>query len=225
MFGLKRYRLRLRYNEIVKPRLERVFRDIEQIIVTQQFTTSPRDFILLSEVTWKKKFPNPELKLMELKEEIDAIKDITVITSSKKRTLCFTIGVYDDVYTELFMYTTKEYLCFIEYPLIAYEDHAVASVVGLPKDMNRLIEFLNEWGSDIEIAAVMEYYSRDRGILSMLTDTQLSVLKKAYDRGFFDHPRKTSARDISKKMGMAHTTFLTHIRKSQKRIFSALLEN
>ena len=107
-------------------------------------------------------------------------------------------------------------------PLVGYEDHATAHVVGLPKDMKRLVKFLNEWGPDIEVEAVMEYYSRDRGILAVLTNKQISVLKKAHERGFFEHPRKVDARDIAKELGIAHTTFLTHVRKSQGRILGAL---
>ena len=227
MFGLKRFRIRLGYHQIVRDRLKRLFNDIELIIVRQQFTTSPRDFILLCDITWKEKVGNVEEIFAELKNDIDVIDEIITIKSDmeKNRTLCFIKGIHDERYTELFLYTTKEYLCFIEYPLFAREEFGIINLVGLPEDVNRLIEFMRDFGSVFEIIAVTNYFTKDRGIISILTDKQLSVLKHAYDHGFFDYPRKFDARAISKKLGIAHTTFLTHIRKSQKRIFGALFED
>ncbi|MCK5560039.1 MAG: helix-turn-helix domain-containing protein [Thermoplasmata archaeon] len=207
-----------------------MFQDIELIVIQQQFTTSPKDFILLCDITWKEKLEPPGkalANLTNLKDQIKYIDDIVLIQSDlkRKRSLCFIKGIHDPAYTELFSYTTKEFLCFIEYPLLIREVFGVVNLVGLPRDVDRLIEFMKEFGSDFEVVAVKNYWARDRGILSVLTDKQITVLKQAYDRGFFDFPRKKPARDISKKIGIAHTTFLTHIRKSQNRIFSALFED
>jgi predicted DNA binding protein len=122
------------------------------------------------------------------------------------------------------MYTTNEFLCFIEFPLIAEEEIGVINLVGVPDDVNRLIDFMKDFGSVFEIIAVTNYYSRDSGILSALTEKQLSVVDHAYNHGFFSHPRKTNARKIARDLGIAHTTFLTHIRKAQQRIFGVLFE-
>jgi len=226
MFGLKRFRIKLKYHQIVRPWLDLMFRDIELITVQQQFTTSPKDFILLCDVTWNRIQRNPEKILMDLKEQIPYINDIFIINSdlNKKRTLCFIKGIHDVRYTELFLYTTKEFLCFFEYPLFIRHQFGILNLVGVPKDVERLIEFMKEFGSIFEIIAVNNYYSKDQGILSILTKKQLSVLKVAYEHGFFDHPRKISARTIANKLGIAHTTFLAHVRKSQKRLLSAFFE-
>jgi hypothetical protein len=202
--------------------LEILFEDIDYIIVQQQFTTSIKDFILLCEINWKKRIPAPQKRLQELKNKIPAIDDITEIRTDKKQTLCFIKGAHDPVYIELFSKLTKEYLTFIEYPLIAREDFGTLTLVGTPKDTKRLISAMQDFGSGIEVLAVTHYQTRDRGILSVLTEKQQEILKHALDNGFFDHPRKKSARELSTKAGIAHTTYLAHIRKSQERIFSAL---
>jgi hypothetical protein len=201
-----------------------MFENIDQVVIQQQFTTSPKDFILLCDITWKKKFHDPEQRLHEIKHGIKYINDIIVISNDKNHTLCFLKGVHDERYTELFSYTTKEFLCFIEYPIQINEEFGILNLVGLPNDVERLIEFMRNFGSGFEVIAVKNYYPGEKGILSALTDKQLSILKKAYKSGFFEYPRKNSARKISKKIGIAHTTFLTHIRKSQKRILSVLFE-
>jgi len=222
MFGLKRFRVRLRYHEYVRPWLEIIFEDIDYIIVQQQFTTSIKDFILLCEITWKKRMKAPGEKLSKLKELIPAIDDITELRTDKRKTLCFIKGAHDPMYTDLFSKLTKEFLTFIEYPLIAREEFGVLTLVGTPRDTRRLISAMEEFGSGLEIIAVTNYYSRDRGILSVLTEKQQEILKHAYDNGFFTHPRQRSARELSEKAGIAHTTYLTHIRKSQARLLSAL---
>lgn len=224
MFGLKRFRIKIHYHEIVRARVKRLFKDINQIIVHQQFTSSPKNFILLCEVTWKNKSVEPDKIFTKLIQDIDVIEDYVIIKTEKEKSLCFIKGVHDVRYKDLFEYTMNEFLCFIEFPLIAQKEFGIINLVGVPEDVSRLIEFMKDFGSVFEIIAVTNYYSKDQGILSALTDKQQSVLKYAYNHGFFDHPRKVSSRDISNKVGIAHTTFLTHVRKSQKRLFSILFE-
>lgn len=225
MFGLKLFKIQLKYHDIVRPWLNIMFKNIEQVVIQQQFTTSPKDFILLCDITWKKIFLDPEQKLNEIKNGIKYINDIIVISNDNNRSLCFFKGIYDERYTELFSYTTKEFLCFIEYPIHANKEFGILNLVGLPNDVERLIEFMKNFGSEFEVIAVKNYYPGEKGILSVLTEKQRSILKKAYKSGFFEYPRKNSARKISKNVGIAHTTFLTHIRKSQKRILSILFED
>ena len=222
MFGLKRFKIKLTYNEYVRGWLEILFEDIDYIIVQQQFTTSIKDFILLCEINWKKHQRAPAEKLLRLKKQIPAIDDITELRTDKKQTLCFIKGAHDPIYIELFSKLTKEYSTFIEYPLIAREDHGILTLVGTPRDAKRLITAMQNFGSGIEVIAVTHYHTRDRGILAVLTEKQQEILKHAFDNGFFKHPRKKSARELSKKAGIAHTTYLTHIRKSHDRILSAL---
>jgi len=224
MFGLKRYKIRTRYTDILRPGVQRIFRDVDHIILQQQFMTSPREFLVLCEVNWKKKVDEPQEKLLEINRDIGWFDEVMTISSDKKRTLCFAKGIYDPRYTEVFVYTIKEFQCFLEYPTIAREDYGYVNLVGPPKDVKRLLEFLEGWGSDLEIIAVKDYNTRDRGILTVLTDRQLSVLKTAYELGYFERPKKMDSRDIAYKLGISHATFLAHVRKSEKRILTALLE-
>ena len=155
-------------------------------------------------------------------ESIEWFDEIIPIDTHKKRTLCFIKGHYEPGYTELLMQLTKEYLCFIEFPIHAVKDHGTFTLVGPPKEVTKLLDFMKDWGSEMEIAGVRDYNPKDRGLLSVLTEKQLTSLKHAYARGFFDFPRKRDARDLSEELGIRHTTFLTHLRRGQRRIFSYL---
>lgn len=224
MFGLKRFKIRSYYHEIMRPVTDILFEHLQTILINQQFTTSPKDFLVLCELEWKKGVKDHEEKLKDIQERIDLVQDVIIISDDKDRTLCFIKGVYDQRYTDLFLFTTKEFLCFVEYPLLGTAEYGEGFLVGPPKEVNRLMEFMQTWGAEWDVRGVMDYYTRDRGILTVLTEKQLEVMKTAYAQGFFDHPRKKDARDIAYTMGISHATFLTHIRKSQKRILGALLE-
>lgn len=223
MFGLKRFRVHLKFNAVIRPGLETLFGHFDRIVVQQQFTTSLKHFIALCEVRWKERVDDPQGALSEIVKTLEGIEEVFVIASDRRNTLGFVKGMYNELYTELFMYTTREFLCFIEYPITILESHGVLNLIGQPGDVERLIEHMREWGTGIEIVSITNYHTRDRGVLSVLTDRQLSVVRRAHKMGFFDHPRRADARTIADALGMRHTTFLTHIRKAQKRMLDELL--
>jgi hypothetical protein len=225
VLGLKRFRVRTTYNEMIRPYVQRMFEDIDTIIIRQQFTTSPRDFLVLCEVLWKKRMEDPLARLKELAAGIEWFEEIIIISSGGIRTLCFVKGVYDKVYTELFLHTTREFRCFIEYPITARRDFGLINLVGPPKDVLRLQEFMRGWGAMFETVAITDYHGRDVGVATALTGKQLAVLRHAYRKGFFDNPRKADARKLSEQLGIRHTTFLTHLRKGQKRILDELFRD
>lgn len=222
MFGLKRFRVRTNLNEVIRPLLETVFVDIDKIIVQQQFTVSPKDFLVLCEVIWNKRIEDPQATASALIKNLPGFEAVTVLSSDRERTLGFVKGQYNEMFTEVFIHTTKEYLCFLDFPITLYKDHGIFDLIGPPKEVERLLEFMRGFGTELEVIAITEYHTRDRGLLTTLTAKQAKVLKFAYDRGFFDHPRKADARKLSSKLNMKHTTFLTHIRKAQKRMLDQL---
>jgi hypothetical protein len=225
MFNLKRFRIRTGYSGVIRPVIASLFSRMDRITVIQQFTHSPEEFLMLAEIVWKGPVEDPAGELMRLNESFRWLTGITMVDHEKRRTLCFMTGNYDRAYVELFKFTTQEFRCFIEFPLIVTKEWGEGGIVGPPPEVERLLEFMKEWGADQRIVSVREYFPVDRGILSVLTDAQLRSLKMAYSMGFFEDPRKHTARQIAKKLGIAHTTFLTHIRKSQERIIGELLES
>lgn len=225
MFGLKRFTIRTGYSSMLKPNIDKLFRNIDSLTVQEQFTTSPKDFLVLCDIVWKTVPHDVEDLFGYLIEEIEWFDEIIPIDTQGKRTLCFIKGNHDPKYTELFIFAVREFRCFMEFPVHTTRDHGTFTLAGIPGEVERLVEFMKEWGSDLEIVGITEYNPKDRGVLSVLTDKQLTALKHAYSGGFFDFPRKRDARDLSKEMGIRHTTFLTHLRRGQKRIFSHLFQD
>lgn len=57
-----------------------------------------------------------------------------------------------------------------------------------------------------------------------LTDRQREVLQTAYDRGYFERPKRANATEIAEELGIAPTTFTEHLVVAQRKIFDDVLE-
>jgi predicted DNA binding protein len=55
-------------------------------------------------------------------------------------------------------------------------------------------------------------------IMSDLSAKQFQILKTAVESGYFECPRRMESRQLAKQMGIAQSTFLEHLRKSQFKI-------
>lgn len=58
-----------------------------------------------------------------------------------------------------------------------------------------------------------------------LTDRQRAVLETAFLAGFFESPRNRTGAEIADSLGIASSTFLQHVRASERKLFGALFED
>lgn len=54
-----------------------------------------------------------------------------------------------------------------------------------------------------------------------LTDKQREALRVAYQSGYFNNPRDSSADEIAETLDIAHSTFLQHLRAAQAKVFAS----
>lgn len=106
-------------------------------------------------------------------------------------------------------------------------------VVEVPPggDSQRVIEVFRERHPDAELTARRErrvgplfsdQVFRD-WILGELTEKQRKALVTAYDEGYFDQPRRTTAEDCARSIGISQSTFSQHLRVSLRKVLTALL--
>ncbi|MFP4625596.1 MAG: PAS domain S-box protein [Natronomonas sp.] len=55
-----------------------------------------------------------------------------------------------------------------------------------------------------------------------LTEKQSMALRAAYHHGYYEQPRKSSAKDIAESLGVVHSTYLQHLRVAQQKVFDSL---
>ncbi len=59
--------------------------------------------------------------------------------------------------------------------------------------------------------------------LNELTEKQREVLLAAYKNGYYDIPRRTNTRQLSKKLGIGDSTLAEHLRKAERHLLVSLL--
>lgn len=60
---------------------------------------------------------------------------------------------------------------------------------------------------------------------SKLTDRQHEVLRTAFERGYFDHPRETTATELAADLGVDTSTFTEHLAAAQSKLLGDALED
>lgn len=102
-------------------------------------------------------------------------------------------------------------------------------VVGKKENLSKYIEYLtNLYGFEHvyhksinrpeSLCSVLVGRAVPSVITDKLTMSELSVLKSAYDAGFFECPRKANLNDLSESLGLSKVTVDIHIRKAMKKI-------
>lgn len=79
------------------------------------------------------------------------------------------------------------------------------------------IEFLVESPENNENENKTKFIDLDR-----LTDRQIEVLNKAYEMGYFEHPKKANAGEIAQELGITPPTLIEHLSAAQTKIINQI---
>lgn len=69
-----------------------------------------------------------------------------------------------------------------------------------------------------------EGFSEGMNVIWGLSGKQLHIIKTALDSGYYDCPRQIDSRGLARKVGIAQSTLLEHLRKAQFKILRAALK-
>jgi predicted DNA binding protein len=59
----------------------------------------------------------------------------------------------------------------------------------------------------------------------MLSERQREAVSLAFEEGFYDWPRGIEATDLADRMGIAHSTYLEHLRKAERKLIAQSLRD
>jgi predicted DNA binding protein len=59
----------------------------------------------------------------------------------------------------------------------------------------------------------------------MLTDNQEKIVKMAYQRGYYDFPKRIGVKELAKIFGISPATLSEILRRGQKKIIESYFEN
>ncbi len=88
------------------------------------------------------------------------------------------------------------------------------------KEVKSLVTKLRRLGCEAELVKLSAIDDQE-----VLTGRQEEIILMAYERGFFDTPRKTKLKDLAKTTGVSQATLSEILRKGQKRIVVEYLKS
>jgi predicted DNA binding protein len=92
-------------------------------------------------------------------------------------------------------------------------------VVYRRDDLRNIVRELREVGA-VEVMQLQPYQSPE----PLLSDRQAEVVGLALTAGYYEWPRAADAETLAAELGIAHSTFLEHLRKAEARLLRSALE-
>lgn len=122
------------------------------------------------------------------------------------------------------MALAQKYALIIDTPL-AFTDRGGlrVTVVGTHDMLRRALEGLPE-EIQISVEQVGQYSPERPYLLSLLTERQAEVFRRAVEKGYYEIPRQTTHEDIANDLDCAPSTIDEHLRKAESRVLSTLVE-
>jgi len=212
--------LRLNYNppNILELGYGEMFERIEEITFVSSLMQTFERFMLVCDVKWSDAPDPPFLERVLL---IESAQEISTVGN---RSFMLVSGQFPDAYRKMIKEFFETFKCFIEFPASFRRETMTGSIVGTQENLNMFLEFARTWGATFEILSIKRYEPRVEKALSGLTKRQYAVLETAYLNGYFDLPKRCDSRELGQKMGMAHTTFLEHLKKAERTVLEDLFK-
>jgi predicted DNA binding protein len=217
MLNLKILKLSYKPPDIFNLGYEQIFSQVKKIIIQNTLMQNLDKFIFIVEIDWLKQPNNDFVK------QFVFIDDSVEFLVSKNKSICLISGIFPKEHSEILHQLSSNFNCFLEFPIIMEKSTITGNIVGSHNDINKFTDFIKGWGAEFNLISIKKYYPRGYGVLSALTIQQLKCLEFALEKGYFDFPKRMDSRTISKKLNISHSTFIEHIKKAEKNIFSNLL--
>jgi hypothetical protein len=98
------------------------------------------------------------------------------------------------------------------------------SFLGSPQQVKAFCEGIDKIGIHYRVILLTDLNFSPISPLNQLTEKQREVLITAYKMGYYDIPRKLNSDNIAKKLGLANSTVVEHLRKAEYRLIRQILE-
>jgi hypothetical protein len=107
------------------------------------------------------------------------------------------------------------------YPIELRNGWATVECSASHEGMSVLVAELEVEGAIVDVTALSENPRGDR----LLTERQHEVLAEAYDRGYYDSPRRVSTADPTEALNVAPPTVSDVVRRAERRIIGGLIHH
>lgn len=98
------------------------------------------------------------------------------------------------------------------------------SFLGSPQQVKAFCEGIGKIGMRYRVILLTDLNFSPISPLNQLTEKQREVLITAYRMGYYDIPRKLNSDNVAKKLRLANSTVVEHLRKAEQRLIRQILE-
>lgn len=109
------------------------------------------------------------------------------------------------------------------------ESLVVTFLVDDVPTLREIVDDLESEGETVKLRRLVEDTTAetDRPVVldrAKLTSRQREVLTRAYEMGYFEHPREATAGDVADALGISTSTFTEHLAAAQRKLLDDLLD-
>lgn len=111
------------------------------------------------------------------------------------------------------------------FPPLGIEDGKIKiTFLGSEVEVKDFMEKIDALGIRYHIVLLADTNFSPISPLNQLTEKQRKVLIAAYKLGYYEIPRKITSEDLAKKLGLADSTVVEHLRKAEQRLITQMIE-
>ncbi|MHA1326751.1 MAG: helix-turn-helix domain-containing protein [Promethearchaeota archaeon] len=119
----------------------------------------------------------------------------------------------------------KNYEILVDTPILINKDDIIIPYISLRNNIDKVCEKIKKvMGNDYEILNISKFSMTEDDIYSLLTGRQLEIAIQATRKGYFDIPRRITAKELAKEFNISKSALTEHIRKVKKIIFHAIFQ-
>ncbi len=97
------------------------------------------------------------------------------------------------------------------------------ALIGDQKQVREIIAGVEKRGLDYRVISLTDADFSPNSPLNRLTQKQRDILISAFKLGYYDVPRKINSNVLANHFGLRSATVVEHLRKAEKRLISAIL--
>jgi len=109
------------------------------------------------------------------------------------------------------------------YPMLPFAVRDGKVRVTLVGDNEQIKEFLENRGVNYKVVSLTDAKFSLNSPISRLTEKQQEAISLAFRLGYFDTPRKVSADELARKLGLSSSTLAVHLRRAERRLLAEML--
>jgi predicted DNA binding protein len=109
-------------------------------------------------------------------------------------------------------------------PIEVDGDTARMTFVGSGADIRRFLDGIRRGGFRSRTISISDLRLSPQSPLNALTDKQRRVVSAAYERGYYDRPRRISSKALARSLGISSSNLVTHRLKAERRLLSVILD-